>query len=559
MTVATERVFRSDETPKLKLITRNIESVTVRAYKVDLETYFRKMHLARGVEGLDIALIDPDKTFEFKVPKYAKYQELESAVEVPLPGGAHAGVMAVTVSSKTLEATTLVIQSDLDVIVKSSRDEVFVFAENMLTGKPWAGVKLLVSNGKQVFAEGRPATTACSQKSYKELQGRRRRPRLRRGRAATWPRTWSASRASASPAAGRQGLHLHRPAGLPRRAAGQRPRLPAPRGRRRLHDREGQEVHARGLRQPQPAGPPGTGRARTLRQLPRRTSSCRRPARRASTACWSATRPAQNYQGTFQVHEYQLEPVRLVVDTPRRVYYRGEEIEGTIRAEFYYGAPLVGREIRYQLADDRLQTATTDAKGEVHFKLPTREFSETQVLPLVGPLPERNLQTAVNFVLAAQGFSIGVSTVRPVYVAGETFEATRQDQRRRGQAARPEAEAQGAGADHGRGQGRRAARRGAPAGDRRPTARPADAQARQGRAVTSSAPRAPTASTTRSPASAWCRSPTRRTRCGCGSWPTSTPSRWATRPRCSSTGARSRPWPWSRSRGPGCSTTSWSS
>ena len=55
MTVATERVFRSDETPKLKLVTRNIESVTVRVYKVDLETYFRKMHLARGVEGLDIA------------------------------------------------------------------------------------------------------------------------------------------------------------------------------------------------------------------------------------------------------------------------------------------------------------------------------------------------------------------------------------------------------------------------------------------------------------------------------------------------------------------------
>ena len=86
MTVATERVFRSDETPKLKLTTRNIESVTVRAYKVDLETYFRKMHLARGVEGLDIALIDPDKTFEFKVPNYAKYQQLESAIEVPLPG-----------------------------------------------------------------------------------------------------------------------------------------------------------------------------------------------------------------------------------------------------------------------------------------------------------------------------------------------------------------------------------------------------------------------------------------------------------------------------------------
>ena len=64
MTVATERVFRSDETPRLKLVARNVESATVRAYNVDLETYFRKMHLAGSVAGLDIALIDPDKTFE---------------------------------------------------------------------------------------------------------------------------------------------------------------------------------------------------------------------------------------------------------------------------------------------------------------------------------------------------------------------------------------------------------------------------------------------------------------------------------------------------------------
>ena len=133
---------------------------------------------------------------------------------------------------------------------------------------------------------------------------------------------------------------------------------------------------------------------------------------------------AQNFQGTFLVHEYQLEPIRLVVDTPRRVYYRGEPIEGTIRAEFYYGAPVVGREIRYQLAGDRMQTATTDAKGEVKINLPTREYSESQVLPLSVQLPEGNVNAQVNFVLAAQGFSIGVSTVRPVYVTGESLEAT---------------------------------------------------------------------------------------------------------------------------------------
>ncbi len=170
MAVATERVFRTDETPRLKLVTRNVESVTVRVYNVDLETYFRKMHQAQGIEGLDIALIDPDRTFEFKVPGYAKHRQLESRIDVPPPRGAATGVMAVTVSGRTLEATTLVIRGDLDVIVKGSREEVFVFAENLRTGKPWPAARLLISDGRQIFAEAATGADGVFQKSFKELK-----------------------------------------------------------------------------------------------------------------------------------------------------------------------------------------------------------------------------------------------------------------------------------------------------------------------------------------------------------------------------------------------------
>ena len=45
-------------------------------------------------------------------------------------------------------------------------------------------------------------------------------------------------------------------------------------------------------------------------------------------------------------------------------------------------------------------------------------------MPLVASLPERNLQRATNFLLACQGFSINLRTVRPVFVAGETFEVS---------------------------------------------------------------------------------------------------------------------------------------
>ena len=577
MTVSTERVFRSDETPKLKLVTRNIESVTVRAFKVDLETYFRKMHLARGIEGLDISLIDPDTTFEFKVPKYVKHQEIESLIEVPLPvrqafqpdrsaapsqagkpnvpGQAgkpdvHGGVMAVTVSSKALEATTMVVQSDLDVIVKSSRDEVFVFAENMLTGKPWPGVRLLISNGHEVIGEGTTDAHGVFQKSYKDFTAStggvpaETAPPINAPANEALPNSQPVP-APAPPAPPQEATPQAAPPTPPTTA----PPPPAPSASYTPADAprpvgwaECNESHQKRCSAAQPpsddiirvAAGSGLNAAPAVQQVARPPAAVEkrgvplnsndirvfavidnnvasnmlnlqgvgvaqgltdkgyiytdRPAyragqlvnirgclRRAADDAYvidkdksytvevfdARNRPirqekvkldafgsfhahfvlppnspqgqyrvlvhdngSQNFQGTFLVHEYQLEPIRLVIDTPRRVYYRGEPIEGTIRAEFYYGAPVVGREIRYQLAGDRLQTATTDAKGEVKINLPTREYSESQVLPLSVQLPEGNVNMQVNFVLAAQGFSIGVSTVRPVYVTGESLEAT---------------------------------------------------------------------------------------------------------------------------------------
>lgn len=428
LAIATPRVFRSDETPRIVLTTRNVESVTVRAYSVDLETYFRKMHLAQGVEGLDIALIDPDASFEFTVADYADHKPIESQIEVPLPragaaGAAPSGVLAVTVSGKTLEATTMVVQSDLDVIVKGSRDEVFVFAENMRTGEPWAGARLLISNGSAVFAEGETGADGVFQHDYKEL------------REAADVRVFAVADGSvASNVVGLDGLgvatglsdkgyiYTDRPAyragqvvhvrGVIRRASGDAYTIEA--GRK--HTLDIYDPRGRLLRQENVAlGEFGGFHAHFI--LPRSA-----PA--GGYRVQVRDDEQRSYEGAFTVQDYQLEPVRLTVDTPRKVYYRGEEIEGTIKASFYYGAPLADREIRYQLAGGRVETAVTDRRGEVHFKLPTREFREAQALPLVVLLPERNLQTAVNFYLATQGFSIGVATVRDVYVAGETFEVT---------------------------------------------------------------------------------------------------------------------------------------
>lgn len=439
----TVRVYRSDETPKIRLVTRNIEKVTVAIYRLDPEAYFRKYRSLQGVERLDLALIDPDEKREVTIPNYKPYVELETFIPVALPGGEKAGVAAVNISSQTLEVTTLLLQSDLDLIVKSSRDELFVFAENMRETRPWAGVRLLVAAGDGqlqevqtneegiylgrlpghpsqdvsvlAIADGHVASNELSLDGIAPARGLTDRGLIYTDRPIYRPgqvvnvrgiiRLASVQEASPEAADAPGQSQADRPKGAA-------DRLIAPVARKfhlQVLDSANRSLHAidvtldsYGCLHDQfllPEGAP-LGQYRVV----------------------ADDGEGHVFQGGFQVASFEVDPVQITIDTPRQVYYRGEKIEGTIRVAFSFGTPLGREEVRYRLAGEPVQTAITDEKGEVRFSLDTRDYSEAQVLPFEVVLPRRNLTTGVNFVLAVQGFSIHLSTPREVYLPGESFE-----------------------------------------------------------------------------------------------------------------------------------------
>lgn len=419
--IVTERKFRSDEKPRIKVVVRNIESVSVKLYRIDMTDYFRKMHLASGVESLDIALIDPDKSWDHPTAKYEQYRRIEQQVEIPIDGP---GVTAVTVTSDTLEATTMVVVSDIDIIVKSSRNELFVFAENMRTGQPAADVKLLVSDGNKVFAETVTGAEGILQKKFDELK------------TINDLRVFAVHEGhSASSLVDLQGLQFA--VGL------------APRGylySDRPAYRAGQLVHLKGLirwvendRYVFKKGEKYQLDVYDARGRVIHTASVllddfggfadhltlpgSAPQGQYRVHLFQPGRD-QSYETQFQVLEYQLEPIRFTVELPQKVFFRGEHIKGKFILSYYYGTPLAGRTIQYRLADDRLYTAETDANGEVAFDLPTQRYSESQPLQLVANYAERNLATGETVFLATRGFEISLSTLRRVYIAGETFDAT---------------------------------------------------------------------------------------------------------------------------------------
>ncbi len=417
--IVTERKFRSNEKAVIKVTTRNIEDLTVKLYRIDMTDYFKKQHLASGVESLDIALIDPDKTWDQKVEGYTQYRRTEQEIQIPVEGP---GVTAVTVSSDSLEATTMVVVSDIDILVKSSRNELFVFVENMLEAKPAEGVTLLVSDGSKVFAELKTDANGVVQKSFEELK------------TVNDLRVFAVKDAhSASSLANLQGLQFA--VGLsakgylftdrPAYKAGQLVNLKAvirqvdqdryvfkagEKYKLDVYDARSRVIHSQEVA----LGDFGSFAANW--KLP--TSS---PQGEYRVHVYQPGRD-QSYETRFTVHEYQLEPVQFSVELPQRVFYRGEHVKGKLILKYYYGTPISGRTVQYRLADDRLYTAETDANGEVAFDLPTQRYSEAQALQLSADYPERNLHTAATVQLATRGFDISLSTLRSVYISGETFD-----------------------------------------------------------------------------------------------------------------------------------------
>ena len=419
--VVTERKFQTDEKPRVRITTRNIEKVSVKMHRIDMVDYFRKMHLATGVESLDIALIDPDKTWEHDVSGFKEYLSLSNEVEIPVEGP---GVTAVTISGEELEATTMVVVSDIDIIVKSSRNELFAFAQNSRTGKPQSGISLLISDGEKVFAEDVTGEDGILQKSFEELKSIAdlRVFSVHEGHAASTVSSLAGLEFAVGPAP-KGYLYVDRPAyragqlvnvrGIVRWVSEDRYTFkPGEKYQLDVYDGRGRLVHSRKVALSKfgtvadnfelpDSTPEGTGRI-VLHQ-PGGT---------------------QSYETSFRVHQYQLQSVQLEVDVPKQVYYRGETVEGTVSLKYYYGTPLAGKIVTWQIADGPQHTGTTNAKGELYFEFPTREYRESQQLAIVAQYPEKNLSAVSNVHLATRGFAIGVSTLRNVYIDGETFDAT---------------------------------------------------------------------------------------------------------------------------------------
>lgn len=418
LTVITPRAFRSGEAPSLKVSTRNLERLTFTAYKLNAESYFRKKHGFENVESLDIGLVAPDAEWTEDVPGFARLKPVEADyalknLDVP-------GVYVVKVTDqKTLQATTLVVASDLDAVVKTSRGQILVFAQDMKTGKGRPNARVLVSDGGQVVLEGATGPDGVLLHDWSPARDPGRLTYLLVDGPHVAGSNLAVQEGVSQGLAARAYIYTDRPAyrpgqtamirGVVREAkAGRYDNAPGASYRFEVLDAAGRRIAARDV---------------TLSEFGTFHESV--PIDSAAPVGGYKVRvfhPGKSeFSGGFQVQSYELQPIDVAVELPRAVYYRGETVEADVVARFQYGAPASGRAVEVALPDGRAVRGKTDADGKFHVSFPTEGFGESQQLAIVAALPEDGVRGVGMLAVAVEGFTISVETDRDVYLDGETF------------------------------------------------------------------------------------------------------------------------------------------
>lgn len=458
LTLRTERLFRTTEPVRLRLATRNIEKLTVQLYRLDLQSYFRKTHGVASVEALDIALIQPDKTWEFKVAGYAKYRPVEQELAVPFEAD-KPGVAIVHVSEEDLEATTLVIRSDLELILKSSRRETLAFVQDMVKRQPVEGAELLLSDGQTIIGTGQTGKDGVLRAKLDRLKDAESLRVLARfgGHVAADAVTLAGLERSTG-LVPKGYIYTDRPAYRPGQTVHVRGIIRhvkdgayvAPQNEPYLisvTDSQGRLIWETSLSlsafgtfdatvelsEAAALGPYTiTALANGERQPPGAANAAanggRQPAGTAAAIPPSPvptpapTPAALTFSGQFLVQQYQLEKMRLRLQTDRKIYFRGELVELEMTAEYYWGQPVVGKSVRYRLPDGTSFALPTDAQGKLKVTFDTTPVTPGSVLRFAAEIEGENVKAGAVAHLAALGYGIGVRTSEPVVLAGQPFD-----------------------------------------------------------------------------------------------------------------------------------------
>ena len=145
---------------------------------------------------------------------------------------------------------------------------------------------------------------------------------------------------------------------------------------------------------------------------------------RIQVSPYDAKGTERTFIGGFQVARFQLEKVQLTLDFPRDVYFRGEQVEATFTAHYYYGQPVKNARIQYDLPDGRSYTEEADDQGKLKVIFDTTLMQPGHQLHFRGTIQGENASVRDHVMLAHLEFSIAVKPDADLVLSGEPFDVT---------------------------------------------------------------------------------------------------------------------------------------
>ncbi|MGI9243022.1 MAG: MG2 domain-containing protein, partial [Verrucomicrobiales bacterium] len=420
--VATERSFRTDEVAKVAVTARNIEKLKVSVYPLNLESYFRKTHELGRIDHLDIDLIEPETTWQVELDGYEKYTQLIRNIEIPFPDN-QPGIRVVKIEGGDWSASTLVIRSDIDLVLKSSRKEALVYVENRRENRPAAGTNLLFSDGEGIIATGKTGEDGVFRGKFPDLSTIDDLRVLATGPAGNASNLLNIGNLRFSTGLSRRGyLYTDKSAYQPGESVAIRGII------REVEDGSYvvPEMRDYTVRVSDPAGRLLGELDLALSKFGSFDTTIQLPSSAAlgnySILASPKGKTAPSYQGLFVVQKFELDRVRLTFDFPQQVYFRGEKIEATLRAEYYWGSPAADTLIEITLPDGRRLSQKSDDSGELSISLDTSGFIPGNALNFNATIPSLNISSSSSVFLANLGYRIALAPDQPLALANEAFE-----------------------------------------------------------------------------------------------------------------------------------------
>ncbi|BDS05732.1 hypothetical protein NT6N_07720 [Oceaniferula spumae] len=422
------KVFRSDEKPVVTLNLRNIEKVTIRQYWLDLESYFRKARKLGNISELDVDLVEPDKQWDVAIEGYQQYLPLEKKISIPFAGN-KPGVCVVKVEGGGFISTTVIVRSDIDIAVRSSRDELLAFATDWLQGgAPASDVKLLIADGGKIVATGSTGKDGVLHLKSEKLAeiNDLRVLALSQSGAATCD--LDLSRLVAPPmlldkAWFNTPQQWYRPgdtvqlSGLLRTPNNGVYQIPPEEHRQwklRCVDMNGGKlIHETDITLND------HGSFTTQFPIPRGMSNGTITATLLRT---EKDKPIE-FNTTIVIKTQQRNRVILTLDFPKTWTTPNEKVTGKITARYHWGAPVSDRRVEVILPNKTQLDVTTDAEGKATFDFDTSMLASGSVAAFQVTMPSESANKVQQILdIDPLGFSIEAELSHGTIASGEAFE-----------------------------------------------------------------------------------------------------------------------------------------